>query len=267
MTLIWDNGHYTNAAAPGKTVLTVDSFTQGSVLMHRTDYGPYPGRAVLTGRLSSKGNAIVDGTIAWTYHPCCGLSSGSFHAAWGAALGTVPGSDEDRDRGHRAPEPEQTAQALTPNNEQPRQTEICTSRRIKGVMQSLEAMMIHDPNGAFLSLLVGALTGVNAQSQAAQIVGSGNGTDNGQYTSKDPGTFVCRGFFIHKQVQIKEAPDADGLSGLTADYMRELMASNPVYIEWFKVKPLQDGHYVLSILPSSIPLSREYAKEFTYPPP
>jgi hypothetical protein len=267
MTLIWENGHYTNAATPGKTVLTVDSFTQGSVLMHRTDYGSYPGKAVLTGRISNQGNAIVDGTIAWTYHPCCGLSSGAFNAAWGAALDTVPGSDEDRDRGHRAPEPEQTAQALTASSEQHLQTEICTSRRIKGVMRSLEAEVIDDPNGAFLSLIVGALTGVSAHSQGSQIVGSGNGTDNGLYTSKDPGSFVCRGFFIHKQVEIKKTPDADGLSGITAKDMEGLMANNPVYTEWFKVKPLENGHYVLSLLPSSIPLSREYAKEFTYPSP
>jgi hypothetical protein len=267
VTLIWENGHYTNAASPGKTAWTVDSFTQGSVLMHRTDYEPYPGKAVLTGRISSQGNAILNGTIAWTYHPCCGLSSGTFNAAWGAALGTVPGSDAERDRGHRAPDPDHTAQALTPNTELSGQTEICISRRIKGVMQSLELAMIHDPNGALLSLFVGALTGVNAQSHAAQIVGSGNGTDNGQYTSKDPGSFVCRGFFIHKEVQIEKLPDADGLSGITAEYMKELMSHNPVYIEWFKVKPLGNGHYGLSLLPSSIPLSREYAKEFTYPSP
>ena len=47
-------------------------------------------------KISSDGNSIVGGTTSWTYHPCCGLSSGPYLAAWGTALNTVPGSDAER---------------------------------------------------------------------------------------------------------------------------------------------------------------------------
>jgi hypothetical protein len=61
--------------------------------MHRTDYR-VPGTAVLTGKLSDDGYSIVDGNIAWTWHPCCGTTStGRFVAAWGPKIETVPGVD------------------------------------------------------------------------------------------------------------------------------------------------------------------------------
>lgn len=96
-TWVWDGGRYVGAGtAPGANPgcgVTVESFTRESVIMHRTDCGQFPGTAVLTGQISSQGNTIVNGTITWTYHPCCGLSSGSYNAAWGTAINSIPGSD------------------------------------------------------------------------------------------------------------------------------------------------------------------------------
>jgi len=90
-TWVWENGRY-GRGPPGCGV-TVESFTGDEVIMHRTDCGQYPGKAVLTGRISPQGNTIVNGTITWTYHPCCGTASGVFNAAWGSAIDTIPGSD------------------------------------------------------------------------------------------------------------------------------------------------------------------------------
>lgn len=88
----YDKPHYGSVAAGG--IVIVDSWTRESVLMHRTDYGQVPGAAVLTGKLSDDGYSIVDGNIAWTWHPCCGTSpTGRFVAAWGPKIESVPGVD------------------------------------------------------------------------------------------------------------------------------------------------------------------------------
>jgi hypothetical protein len=249
-TLIWDHGHYTDASAPGNAVWEIESFTPESVILHRTDYKPYPGTAVISGKISGQGNTIVNGTITWTYHPCCGLSSGTFNAAWGAALGTVPGSDQERDRGQQLPE----------------QTGVCASKRIRFAMQIVETKAIDDPNGRALSLLMRAFTGLDAQNGSVLIIDSANGTDGGRYTSKDPGSFICRGLFIRGPVHLEADQEADGAADLTAAAMKALLATHPTFTEWFKVKPLQNGHYMLTLLPSSIQLSQEYTQEFTYSP-
>jgi len=97
-TLVWRNGQFCGADGCRDSMLTVESFTRESVIMRRTDYRPYPGIAALTGQISADGNSIVNGIINWTYHPCCGTGAGTYQAAWGAALDTVPGSDADRAR-------------------------------------------------------------------------------------------------------------------------------------------------------------------------
>jgi hypothetical protein len=90
----FDKPHYGSEALG--SIVIVESFTPESVIMHRIDYRPYPGTADLTGQLSSDGNSIVNGTMRWTYHPCCGLTSGPYQAAWGAAINTVPANDAER---------------------------------------------------------------------------------------------------------------------------------------------------------------------------
>jgi hypothetical protein len=74
--------------------VTVTRFGPGSVILDRTDYGPYPGRAHLTGQISSEGNGLASGTITWTYHPGLGLGSFPFAITWCAALEDLPGSGD-----------------------------------------------------------------------------------------------------------------------------------------------------------------------------
>ncbi|MEO8659993.1 MAG: tetratricopeptide repeat protein [Bryobacteraceae bacterium] len=88
--------HYGNRGAGA--IWVVQKFDAGEILMERTDFGRYPGRAIVHGQLSPDGNRVVNGVIDWVYHPCCGLGKASFEAAWGAALNTVPGSDAERQR-------------------------------------------------------------------------------------------------------------------------------------------------------------------------
>jgi hypothetical protein len=262
-TLTWNNGHY---GGPN-SIWIVEKWTRDLVVIRRTDYRPYPGVAVLTGKLSEQGNSIENGTIRWTYHPCCGLSTGTFQAAWGTAINTVPGSDQDRARVERS-QPRQTAAPPLPPvspEEQTQRTQICTSRRIRGAMQQVEKEAIKDPNGAMLSALAGLVTGVDASAGSARILDSKNGTDGGRYTSRDPGSFVCRGLFVRGDVKIDTTDDADAGSEITADTMKAIMSTHPTFVEWFKVKPLGNGKYRLTLLPSSIQLSREYAWEFVYP--
>lgn len=92
----FDKPHYGSEASG--SVVIVERFTPESVIMQRTDFRPYPGKALLTGKLSPDGSSIGGGTIQWTFHPCCGLSTGKFQAAWGPSLDTVPGSDAERER-------------------------------------------------------------------------------------------------------------------------------------------------------------------------
>jgi len=247
--------------------VTVESFTPESVVMHRTDCTPYPGRAVLTGKLSGDANSIVNGIIRWTYHPCCGLSSGPFQAAWGSAIATVPGSDQERASATQPQTPGQTptqtsaAPVPPPSN----QVGICTSPAIRVAMQTVEDRAIRDPNGAALSMLGAIFTGINASSGRPTVIDSKIGTDAGRYTSKDPGSFVCRGLFLRGQVRIEELPDADAAADITAKAVDRLTKAYPSFIEWFKVKQLQESRYALTLLPSSLQLSREYSTEFTYP--
>jgi hypothetical protein len=79
-TLIWDNGHYTNASDPGNAIWTVESFTRESIIIHRVDYRPYPLTSVYTGQMSSEGNSIIN-----TNH--------AFKLTWGTALDSIPGRD------------------------------------------------------------------------------------------------------------------------------------------------------------------------------
>ena len=87
----FDKPHY--GTRKNGSVVIVERFSPEEVVMQRTDYGSVPGKATLRGRLSSDGNSIVGGTIEWTWHPCCGPSTGRYEAAWGAAMNSIPGQD------------------------------------------------------------------------------------------------------------------------------------------------------------------------------
>lgn len=96
-TLVWDKGHYKNAAAlPGESeTFSVESFTREAVILRRVDVGLHQGEAVLTGRISADGSSIVDGVQRWVGDS---RNDHEFHAAWGDAISSVPGSREP-DRG------------------------------------------------------------------------------------------------------------------------------------------------------------------------
>ncbi len=262
-TLILSNGHYGDQ----NSLWDIEKWTRDSVIIRRTDRWPYPGIAVLTGRISPEGDFIDSGTIEWTYHPCCGVSTGTFQASWGSAIDRVPGSDGERaERQLKQPSQAQVQQQPAVSaEEQVKRTQMCTSRRIRGVMQNVEDQAIRDPNGALLSLLGAALTGISASAGSAKILDSKDGTDGGRYTSKDPGSFVCRGLFVHGDVKIDTTDNADAVSDITADQMRQIMSNQPSFIEWFKVTPLGGNNYRLTLLPSSFELSKEYTQEFVYP--
>ncbi len=272
-TWVWMDGRYVGQGTqhPERTPrcgVTVERFTRESVIMHRTDCTPYPGTALLTGQLSGDGNSIVNGIIRWTWHPCCGLSSGPYQAAWGSAIATVPGSDQERAAVAQRQAP---AQTRAPNSGPPvpvppqsNQVEICTSPVTRVAMQALEDRAIHDPNGAALQLLGAIFTGVNAGSGRPTVIDSKIGTDAGRYTSKDPGSFVCRGLFLRGQVKIEELPDADAAADIAARTVDKLTKIYPSFIEWFKVKQLQNDRYLLTLLPSSLQLSQVYSTEFVY---
>jgi hypothetical protein len=93
-TLVFENGRYADRLAPG-SVYTIDTFTPEMVVIHLTRNDQYGGTAILKGQLSKDGNSIVNGTIQWTSHPCCGLTTGPFRAAWGDAIITVPGNPNE----------------------------------------------------------------------------------------------------------------------------------------------------------------------------
>jgi hypothetical protein len=102
-TLVWDKGHYKNVAAlPGESeTFTVESFTRESVILRRVDFGLHQGEAVLTGRISADGSRILDGVQRWVGDS---RNDHEFHAAWGDAIGSVPGS--------RGPDPAAAARAV-----------------------------------------------------------------------------------------------------------------------------------------------------------
>jgi hypothetical protein len=100
LTFTWENGVYTNYTnLPGQSaerrVLTIESFTRSSVVLRRADTGSNPMTATMRGQMAADGNSVVNG-----------MSDGTspFKLAWGAALHTLPGSDEERDYGKPQPQ-------------------------------------------------------------------------------------------------------------------------------------------------------------------
>jgi len=88
----WNNGHYDGAWSNAIAIMTVVSFSPGSVVIKRIDTGGRPGyyAYAYTGKISTQGNSIINGD--WIGEPGsvqAGIS-GHFTATWGAALGDNP---------------------------------------------------------------------------------------------------------------------------------------------------------------------------------
>ena len=216
--------------------------------------GPYPAEGVFAGRISPQGNSLTDGVDSWRIGP---IKSGTmgFTLTWaGPPQPSVPPPTT-------APAPP----APVSPEEQVHRTQICTSGPIRTAMQLIENDAVKDPNGAMLSVLASALTGVDASSGSATILDSKDGSDGGRYTSQDPGSFVCRGLFVRGDVKISATDDADATGRLTAKAMEGIMSTHPTFQEWFKVAPVGNSTYRATLLPSSLQLSKEYTKEFAFP--
>jgi Sel1 repeat len=67
-TLTWNNGQYDAVydQSSGTSTYTVELFTPQAVRIIRRESG---GTAVLTGRISSRGDSVIDGRITWTSGP------------------------------------------------------------------------------------------------------------------------------------------------------------------------------------------------------
>ena len=108
-TWILDDGPPFDKPHYGKPpfMVTVESFTRESVIMHRTDppnqYFPQGLKFDYSATISSQGNRIIKGTQVNTFgNPGAPFA---FSACWGAALNDCPGSDAERDSGRTPPPP------------------------------------------------------------------------------------------------------------------------------------------------------------------
>jgi hypothetical protein len=257
ITLVWQDGHYTNAKEPGTSEWLLDSFTKESFVMRRTDYqlktgtAIIGGKAVLSGRISEQGNSVADGKITWTYHPCCGTGTSPFTAAWGAALESVPGSDQDRDRAVQVPAQDQS--------------EICQSLKARLAMQSLEIKTLSDPSVVGLRVLGIAVMGVDMSAGPATLVASQVGTNVDSFTAGDPGSFVCAGLFVQSDLHFKGVTeDAEGVAELSEKTINALLATHRAFPLYFKVKHLEGNRYNLTLLQTTTKLSNQYSAEFTH---
>lgn len=88
VTFVLRNGQYINCSTiqgqrPGQMrVLTVEKFTPELIILHRTDYGDYPGTAVYSGKPGDNGNS---------------LTGNGWKLTWGPALNDLPASDPEID--------------------------------------------------------------------------------------------------------------------------------------------------------------------------
>jgi hypothetical protein len=93
-TLILENGRYVRADGSDET-WTVESFTRGSVILHRHDapaeWNGFSGDVPYKGQVAKDGGHLTKVTV--------GGKPTDFKLAWGAALNTLPGSNAERDRG------------------------------------------------------------------------------------------------------------------------------------------------------------------------
>jgi len=100
-TLQWQNGRYVSVTryswCPNTSIWTIEGFTRGSVLLHRRDSPcaliPNGLDIVYAGRISNEGNSLIFSTVNGS------PDVADLRLAWGSALNTVPGSNEERDSG------------------------------------------------------------------------------------------------------------------------------------------------------------------------
>ncbi len=105
ITLQLQNGHYVSTtrypweSQDYSSTWTVESFEPRRALLHRVDTGSYAFTADYKGEMSADGNALVNAANPFANLP---NQPATVRLAWGANLGTVPGSNNDRDGSSQA---------------------------------------------------------------------------------------------------------------------------------------------------------------------
>jgi hypothetical protein len=103
ITLQWENGKYVSTTrysweSPDySSTWTVESFTRESVVLNRSDTGSFALNVVYQGQISKEGDSLVN--AANPFHGA--QQPANIKLAWGTALNSVPGSNEERDRGQQ----------------------------------------------------------------------------------------------------------------------------------------------------------------------
>jgi hypothetical protein len=107
VTLKWEDGHY--LATNDNEIWTVESFTRESVILRRTVTRPAFTK-IYKGQISPEGDRLVNAV-----NPFAGPGQpAKIDLAWGAALGSVPGSNAERDRAQGSPQPRQPVLVVAP---------------------------------------------------------------------------------------------------------------------------------------------------------
>ncbi len=142
----WENGRYINADPRRTSIYTIESFTRESLVLHRTDTGAFPLTAVLQGQISADGERIEDGRVVWTSG---NHGEGKFRAAWGSALESVPGSDEEAQRLAKTSSSASASAGLsTPKSRQPL---LPSMSEPTSAMRSLRVNLTGDWEGYYTS--------------------------------------------------------------------------------------------------------------------
>ena len=88
--------------------------------------------------------------------------------------------------------------------------------------------------------------------------------DTGVEPQAPVSAFVCQGFFARDVPKSKLKAYGGTTSDLTVEAMRFLNDNYSEFLEDFKVTSLGGDRYKITLIPTLIPLAKEYSREFTY---
>jgi len=159
--------------------------------------------------------------------------------------------------------------------------EVCSQLRVRDAMSQVELRSISDNASKSLVDAIQLFTGVDLKFKDArpELILS-HGMDRLQARGRfhvdmglQTGDFLCDGFFLRGH--LKECKDDDPHSSgikvcteddagvdttLTAATAKILIEQYPWYKEVFRLRPLADGRYSVTLVPTSIQLSKTYAE-------
>lgn len=216
-------------------------------------------RAEYAGSLD--GIASAHGTVQYSVK-----GRSSFAGTWTATFAPIVVSGTDpATSGQDQPAPAARVRAQPLAVLEPtRMEEVCRTPQIRQAMQALDQQSMTDPAGAALYFGACAVMGACPDLGVERIKDSKIGSDGGRSAREDPGSFVCVGFFDRRGAKANVPDDGDVAATLTGNVMNAWLAANPTSIGWFKVAPITEHHFELTLTPS-LQLSREYATVFDVP--